>query len=97
MEDNSLGINVQIEGFRIPLRIPRGDEEMYRKAEKLVVKYIEKYQHVHNQRTYEEILKLVAFQLATNITRNEMTQDLVPLADKIRELEKELDIVLNEE
>lgn len=96
MDDNFL-INVQIEGFRLPLRISRSDEEIYRKAEKLVIGYLNKYKDVHKLRTYEEILKLVAFQLAVNISKNELTQDLVPLADKIKELSQELDTILNQE
>jgi len=81
----------------MPLRIPRSDEEIYRKAEKLVVKYTDEYQRLFNQRTYEEILRLVAFQLAVNISRNELSEDITPLADKIKQLEKELDSVLNQE
>lgn len=95
--DDIFLINVHIGGFRMPLRIPRSDEEIYRKAEKLVAKYTDEYQRKFNQRTYEEILKLVAFQLAVNISRNELSEDITPLADKIKLLEKELDSVLNKE
>jgi cell division protein ZapA len=95
--DDIFLINVHIGGFRMPLRIPRSDEEIYRKAEKLVVKYTDEYQRLFNQRTYEEILRLVAFQLAVNISRNELSEDITPLADKIKLLEKELDSVLNQE
>jgi len=95
--DDIFLINVHIGGFRMPLRIPRSDEEIYRKAEKLVVKYTDEYQRLFNQRTYEEILRLVAFQLAVNISRNELSEDITPLADKIKQLEKELDSVLNQE
>jgi hypothetical protein len=95
--DDIFLINVHIGGFRMPLRIPRSDEEIYRKAEKLVVKYTDEYQRLFNQRTYEEILRLVAFQLAVNISKNELSEDITPLADKIKLLEKELDSVLNQE
>lgn len=95
--DDIFLINVHVGGFRMPLRIPRSDEEIYRKAEKLVAQYTEEYQRKFNQRTYEEILKLVAFQLAVNISRNKLSEDITPLADKIKLLEKELDSVLNQE
>ena len=46
MEDTFL-IHVQIGGLRMPLRIPRKDEEIYRKAEKMLVKHLDEYQTIH--------------------------------------------------
>lgn len=93
--DDIFLINVQIEGFRMPLRISRADEEVYRKAEKTVVELIARFQKLYNQRTYEEILKMVAFQLAVNISKEELTADTEPLAEKIKSLDQELDSLLN--
>ena len=81
----------------MPLRIPRSDEEIYRNAEKLVAKYTDEFQRLYNQRTYEEVLKMVAYQLAVNISKNELTADIAPLAEKIKVLEKELDSVLKQD
>ena len=97
MDDDIFTINVQIGGLQLPLRIPRGDEEIYRRAEKMVVKYTEEYHRMYNQRTYEEILKLVAYQLAVKISKNELSEDVTPLADKIKQLDKALDAVLNQD
>jgi len=44
MDNDTFLINVQAGGFKLPLRIARKDEEIYRKAEKLFSKYLEKYQ-----------------------------------------------------
>jgi len=96
MNDDIFTINVQIGGFPMALRIPRSDEEIYRKAEKLVSKLIEEFHLRYNQRAYEDILKLVAYQLAVKVSRNELTEDTAPLAEKIKTLEKELDVVLNQ-
>jgi cell division protein ZapA len=95
-EDKFL-INVQIEGFRMPLNIPRKDEEVYRNAEKTVVNLIQQFQKLYNQRSYEEILKMVAFQLAVSISKNDLSKDLSPLEDKIKELDLELSKVLNQQ
>jgi hypothetical protein len=97
MNDDIFTINVQIGGLQLPLRIPRGDEEIYRRAEKLVVKYTEEYHRIYSQRTYEEILKLVAYQLAVKISKSELQEDIAPIADKIKLLDKELDAILNQE
>lgn len=97
MNDDIFTINVQVGGFPMALRIPRGDEEVYRKAEKLVSNLIEEFHLRYNQRAYEDVLKLVAYQLAVRVSKNDLTEDTAPLADRIKQLEKELDAVLNQE
>ena len=64
MKDDKFTINVQISGLRMPLTILRKDEELYRKAEKMVNTYLIKFQKLYNQRPTEEILIIVAFQIA---------------------------------
>ncbi len=94
-ENDIFLINVQIGGFRMPLRIPRKDEEIYRKAEKMVVKYLEDFQKKYSQRASDEILTLVAFQLAVVLTKQSMNEDITPLADKIKSLDQELNELLS--
>ena len=97
MKDDIFTINVQIGGFRMPLRIARKDEELYRKAEKLVVKHMEKYQKLYNQRPTEEILIMVAFQIAVIVSKQELTEDTIPLAEKIQAFNKELEELLQKD
>jgi len=70
-------------------RCPK-DEEIYRKAEKLVVRFLDEYQKLYSQRATEEILILVAFRLAVALSKQEVDQDLAPLAEKIKSLDEEL-------
>lgn len=95
MKDDKFTINVQIGGFRMPLSILRKDEELYRKAEKLVVKYMDQYQKQYHQRPTEEILILVAFQIAVIVSRQELSEDTLPLAEKIQSLDDELKALLS--
>lgn len=94
MKDDTFLINVQIGGLRLPLRIARKDEELYRKAEKLLVKHLDDYQQKFSQRPTEEILILVAYQLAVMISKQEFSDDIVPLAEKIQSLDQELKALL---
>jgi hypothetical protein len=89
-ENEIFRIHVQISGLRIPLNIARKDEEIYRKAEKLVVKYLDEYQKLYNQRASEELLILVAFRLAVALSKQEIDQDIVPVVEKIKVLDEEL-------
>jgi hypothetical protein len=97
MKDDIFTINVLVNGLRLPLKIARSDEEYYRKAEKLVVRYMDKFQKQYNQRPTEEILTLVAYQMAVMLSKQELVEDIVPLAEKIQSLNLELDAVLNQE
>jgi len=81
----------------MPLNIPRKDEELYRKAEKLVNTYLARFQKMYNQRPSEEILIMVAFQIAVIVSKQELSEDKTPLAEKIKELDKELEKLLSGE
>ncbi len=95
MENENFTINIEINGLRMPLNIARKDEELYRKAEKIVKVYLDKYQKLYRQRPSEEILILVAFQIAVIVSKQELNEDTVPLADKITALDAELKALLS--
>ncbi|MEI8087762.1 MAG: cell division protein ZapA [Paludibacter sp.] len=96
-KDDKFIINVQIGGFRMPLGIPREDEELYRKAEKLVNKQLDYYTKLYSQRPTEQILILVAFQIAVMVSKKELIEDTVPLAEKIQALDDELKALFSKE
>lgn len=95
MKDDNFIINVKIGGFRLPLNIPRRDEEVYRNAEKTVNKILLEYQQKYNQRSAEEILSIVAYQLAVALSKKEIVQDTTPIVEKIEQLDKELENILS--
>lgn len=88
-------INILINGVRMPLTIPREEEVLYRDAEKLLNNYLIKYRERYNQHSMEEILTIVAYQLAVIITKQNMNQDVTPLAQKIQNLNQELGKLLS--
>lgn len=89
-------IHIQIGGFRLPLDVKREDEEIYRKAERLVVRILDEYQKQYSQRPSEEILVLVAYRLAVTMSKQNINQDLVPLAERIKNLDDELSLLLTQ-
>lgn len=80
----------------MPLNIRREDEEIYRNAEKLVNKYLEQYRKTYSQRSMEEILTIVAYQIAVIVSKQDKNNDIEPLADKITKLNKELKELLDQ-
>lgn len=97
MKDDKFTINVNVNGFKMPLTIPRKDEELYRNAEKLVERYINHFQKQYNQRSTEQILIMAAFQIAVIVSKQELSEDISPLADKIQALDDELKALLSKE
>ena len=95
MGEDIFTINILINGVRMPLTVPRADEVLYRDAEKLLNNYLNKYQERFNQRSMEEVLTVVAYQLAVIITKQNMNQDVTPLAQKIQDINQELEELLS--
>lgn len=83
-------IHIIINGVKMPLTIPRGDEEIYRNAEKLVNKYLEKYSTNYSQISMEQILTYVSYQFAVIVSKQSMYNSTDPLVEKIEVLNKEI-------
>lgn len=94
-EENKLRIHTVIGGFIFPMNIVRDEEEIYRKAEKQVNRYIDVYQKQYLNFSAEEILSLVAFQLAVVIYKMESNESIDPVIEKIKSLDNELEELLN--
>jgi hypothetical protein len=95
--DEIFQINILIGGFRMPLKIARKHEEIYRNAGELLVKHLEEYRNKYPQRSTEEVLTIVAYQLAVMVSKQEFSLDTTPLAEKIQALNDELGSILSEE
>lgn len=90
MDKDEFLINILLNGFRMPLKIPRIDEEIYRNAEKIVNKYLDQYRKQYNQLSMEEILTIVAYQLAVIVAKLDLNNDVAPLAERVVALNDEL-------
>lgn len=97
MDNQEFTINILLNGVRMPLTIPRKDEVLYRNAEKLVKRYLEKYRTDYSQRSMEEILTIVAFQIAVIVAKQSSFENQLPLVEKIMELNKELKELANKQ
>jgi hypothetical protein len=108
-QDNEIfQINVNLNGFLLPLHVSRStdpakrllespEELTYRKAEKLFNSLMEKRSKTYNQRPMEQIVKLVAFELAVALTKGETSEDESIMAQRIQSLDDELKELLSQE
>ena len=87
-------IHILLNGLRLPLEVRRDEEEIYREAEKIFNNYLEQYRQKYSQRSMEEILTIVTFQVAVILAKQNAWQSATPLAEKIEELNNELKALL---
>ncbi len=81
--------------YRMSFTIDREEEEIYRKAEKQVNSFITEYQKLFPDKSGEEICSIVAFRLAVVVFKMEFNQDDSFLADRIKNLDDEIDKLLS--
>lgn len=96
--DDRININLQIEGYTIPLTIRRKDEARYRTAAKQVVDMVNAYRsrfHSSGLKVQtigmENILVMVAFQFALHSVELEESNETGPILEKLDELSQELE------
>jgi len=97
MKDDEFLIHVNISGTKIPLKIPRKEEEIYRNAEKLLAKRLDIFLNNYRQKSREEILTYLAYDFAVLLYKKEFLDEVSPLAEKIQELNDQLENILSEE
>lgn len=96
MAEDTLKIHILINGVKLPLTVKREDEEIYRTAERLVMKFINDYQRLYHHMSYTELLTLVAFRLAVVFQKKENSENQAPIAERIQMLDNELQQLLEE-
>jgi cell division protein ZapA len=97
MNSNSekLKIHVIIGGMRIPLKIRRQDEEIYRNAEKLVKAFLKDYRKKYSRRSNEELLTLAAYRAAVLLAEHDFNANISDKNQEISSLNEELEHLLN--
>lgn len=95
-KDDNFRIHVKAGGFLLPMTIARDEEEVYRKAERILNKVLLRNQQKQSNRSAEEVLSITAYQLALALSKVEFVQNAEHIVDKIKQLDKELDDFLAE-
>ncbi len=85
---------MRIDGYPIRLHIARKDEEIYRNAEKDIKDIYNKLNQRYPDKSVVELWLLTAFQIAVAINRQQKVENINPLAQKIEELEEQIDQLL---
>jgi cell division protein ZapA (FtsZ GTPase activity inhibitor) len=95
--DDKLSIRINIADRYYPLKIERKDEEKIRSAARLINEKVLQYKQKYIDKDAQDFLAMAALQFVIKILDLEEKNDMRLVMDEIRELNTELDSVLNKE
>lgn len=99
--DELININLQIEGYTIPLKVKRSEERRYRDAAKQVAGLIKEYRNAYQRKLATKqfdtpyILIMVAFQFAVGAINTSEEETKAPILARIEDYAKEIETLLN--
>jgi cell division protein ZapA len=88
--DDKLSIKVNVADRYYPLKIERKDEEKIRKAARLINEKVLQYKQRYLDKDVQDFLAMAALQFVTRVIEMEDKFDIMPLEQKLQELNEEL-------
>jgi cell division protein ZapA (FtsZ GTPase activity inhibitor) len=88
--DDKLSIKVNVADRYYPLKIERKDEEKIRKAARLINEKVMQYKQRYLDKDVQDFLAMAALQFVTRVIEMEDKFDILPLEQKLQELNEEL-------
>ena len=94
--DDSFEIKLMVGGTYYPLTIRREDEYLYREAARRINDKLNRYRERYPQLSEEKYYVMAAIHISMANVMWERFNDTAPYAEKIAQLDKQLDAVLEE-
>ncbi|MFP4059887.1 MAG: cell division protein ZapA [bacterium] len=94
---DKLSIKVNIADRYYPLKIERKDEEKIRRAARLINERVFQYKQKYADKDVQDFLAMAALQFVIKLIELESKEELTPVIEDIRLLEKELEEYLKKE
>lgn len=92
--DDVFEIKLMVGGTYYPLTIKREEEELYREAARRINDKLNRYRKRYPQLSDEKYYVMAAIHISMANVMWERFNDTAPYADRIRQLDKELDSIL---
>lgn len=96
MNKDQFRINIRIEGRVYPLSIDRKDEERHRIAAKTVNETVSKFRNLFQDKDAQDILAMVAFQIALEHTELQEREDKSLFMDGLKDINDDISDFLRE-
>ena len=95
--DDKFSIKVNVADRFYPLRVDRNDEELIRKAARLINEKVLQYKQRYNDKDVQDFLAMAALQYVIKALETENRHDAAPLVDALSLLDQKLGNILAEE
>jgi len=95
--DEKLSIRVNVADRFYPLRIERSKEENIRKAAKVINDKILQYKQRYKDKDTQDFLAMASLQFVIQVIESEKNNDVSPVLDDLKDLERELSEFLSKE
>ena len=93
-ENEKFNITITVAGEKFPLHIRRTEEELYRRAAKMIDEKLNFYRSKYGEGIADKQLKMVALNIALNLVKTENTQDATPIFERLERLDQEVQQLL---
>lgn len=93
--DDKLSIKVNVAERYYPLKIDRKDEEMIRKAAKLINEKVQQYKQRYNDKDTQDFLSMAALQYVIKLLEIEQKSENQSLDEELSTLNKEIEMLIN--
>lgn len=97
MEKKKLPIQLHVGGYAFRFTIDWKDEIYYRDAEKMLKHAYEEFHKMYPGKSVEEIWALLALQATITLNQKSEKTNIHPLAAKVKELNEQVQKLLNDE
>ncbi|MBN2481370.1 MAG: cell division protein ZapA [Bacteroidales bacterium] len=95
--EEKLSIRINVADRYYPLKIERRDEEKIRKATRLINDKVLQYKQRYQDKDAQDFLAMAALQFVTRLIEMEERNDVLPLEQKLQDLNEELNEYLKRE
>ena len=95
--DDKFSIKVNVADRYYPLRVDRNDEELIRKAARLINEKVLQYKQRYNDKDVQDFLAMASLQYVIKSLEIENNHDAAPLVDALSLLDQKLENILAEE
>ncbi|MBN1158110.1 MAG: cell division protein ZapA [Bacteroidales bacterium] len=95
--EEKLSIRINVADRYYPLKIELKDEEKIRKATKLINDKVLQYKQRYQDKDAQDFLAMAALQFVTRLIETEERNDVLPLEQKLQDLDEELNEYLKRE
>lgn len=96
MQNERFNIVLTVAGDKFPLTIPRSDEEVYRRAAKMIDDKLNLFRSRYGENIADKQMKMVALTMAVNLVKTEHLSNAAPVFERLEQLDKEVQELLKD-